>query len=139
MPINGSIRLFEVSHLSFSFFLYFFFYFVVMLGCLYFVIFCVKGRKVPRWLGITILSVPFYVDFGIVITNQHRTFVSKFGYAMTNRNVPAIRSGNGDCSNIIFPRRFVNGYPFAVVKGQMGSNGHPQWHPERIRCCYELC
>jgi hypothetical protein len=55
-----------------------------MLGCLYFVVFCVKGRKVSRWLGIMILPVPFYADFVIIITNQHGTFVSKFGYGMTN-------------------------------------------------------
>jgi hypothetical protein len=24
-------------------------------------------------------------------------------------------------------------------KGQTSSDGHPQWHPELIRCCYELC
>jgi hypothetical protein len=64
---------------------------------------------VPRWLGITILPVPFYADFGIVITNQHGTFVSKFGYAMINRNVTSIGSEKGDCSNIIFSKRNVNG------------------------------
>jgi hypothetical protein len=111
MPINGSIRLPKVSHLFFSSFLHILFYFVVMLGCLDFVIFCVKGRKVPLWLGIMILLVPFYVDFGIIITNQHGTFVSKFGYAMINRNVPVIMGSNGDCSNIIFSGIFLNGYP----------------------------
>jgi hypothetical protein len=80
-----------------------------MLGCLDFVILCLKGRKVPRWLGITILPVPFYADFGIVITNQHGTFVSKFGYAMINRNVAVIMGSNGDCNNIIFSERDVNG------------------------------
>jgi hypothetical protein len=107
MPINGSIRLPEVSHLFFSYFLHF--YFVVMLGCLDFVILCIKGRKVPRWLGLTILLVPFYADFGIVITNQHDTFVSKFGYSIINRNMASIGSGKGDCSNIIFSERNVNG------------------------------
>jgi hypothetical protein len=70
MPINGSIRLREVSTSS-SLLFFIFFYFVVMLGCLYFVNFFVNGRKVPRWLGIMILPVPFYADIGIAITNQH--------------------------------------------------------------------
>jgi hypothetical protein len=87
-----------------------FYFFVVMLGCLDFVVFCVNGRKVPRWLGITILSIIFYEDFGIVITIQHRTYVSKFEYGMTNRNVSAIRSGKRYCNNIILSKRFINGY-----------------------------
>jgi hypothetical protein len=109
MLINGSIRLPEVSHLFFYSFLHFFLFLFCNVRFLYFVIFCVKGRKVPRWLGITILPVPFYADFGIVITNQHGTFVSKFGYAMINRNVAVIMGSNGDCNNIIFSERDVNG------------------------------
>jgi hypothetical protein len=110
---------------------------LVMLGCLNFVIFCVNGRKVPCWLGIKILSIPFYEDFGIVITNQHGTFQSKFGYGMTNRNVPTVSVGKRYWSNLIFSDRNVHGA--AVVKVQMDSNGLPKRHSELIGCRYKLC
>jgi uncharacterized membrane protein len=80
-----------------------------MLVCLVFAILFVNGRKVRRWLGITIITTPFKEYVCNRYTNQHETFVSKFGYGMTNQSIYAIRSGKMYYNNIIFSKRFING------------------------------